>query len=314
MNRVTNLFRIRYPVIQAGMIWCSGWELASAVSNAGGLGIIGAGSMTPEILEEQIKKCKAATANPFGVNIPLLYHGVDRQIEVILREGVKIVITAAGNPVKWVPMLKEQGLTVAHVVANVKGALKAVEAGADAVIAEGFEAGGHVGKQETTTFTLIPLVREAISIPLIAAGGIATGRGMLAAMALGADGVQIGTRFAASLESSAHPEFKRMIVDAQDGDTFVTLKKVVPVRLLKNPFSDKVRKMEEDCATPEELDRFLGKGRAMKGMFEGDLAEGEFEIGEACALIHEIRPAGEILDEILAEFRQVRSDLSGIDF
>jgi enoyl-[acyl-carrier protein] reductase II len=313
-NRVTSLFNIRYPIIQAGMIWCSGWRLASAVSNAGGLGIIGAGSMTPEVLEDHIRKCKAATQNPFGVNVPLLYHGVDKQIEVILREGVKIVITAAGNPAQWVPYLKQQGIIVAHVVAGVRGALKCEEAGADAIIAEGFEAGGHIGKQETTTLTLIPLVREATSLPLIAAGGIATGRGMLAAMALGAEGIQMGTRFAASIESSGHPEFKRKMIEANDGDTLVTLKKVVPVRLLKNAFFDRVQELESRGATSEELRQFLGKERPKKGMFEGDLAEGELEIGEVCALIHEIKSCREIIYDVLTEFYSAKSELEDITF
>ena len=313
-NRITSLFNIRYPIIQAGMIWCSGWRLASAVSNAGGLGIIGAGSMTPELLEEHIRKCRAATQNPFGVNVPLLYHGVDKQINVILREGVKIVITAAGNPTPWVPFLKQHGIVVAHVVANVRGALKCEEAGADAIIAEGFEAGGHIGKQETTTLTLIPSVREATSLPLIAAGGIATGRGMLAAMALGAEGIQMGTRFAASAESSAHPEFKRRIVESTDGDTLVTLKKVVPVRLLKNHFFDGVQELESQGATKEQLQQFLGKERPRKGMFEGDLDQGELEIGEVCALIREIKTCSDIIHDIMYEFNVSKNELEGMVF
>jgi enoyl-[acyl-carrier protein] reductase II len=313
-NRITSLFDIRYPVIQAGMIWCSGWRLASAVSNSGGLGIIGAGSMSPELLEEHIRKCRAATRNPFGVNVPLLYHGVDKQIDVILREGVKIVITAAGNPVPWVPFLKQRGAIVAHVVATVRGAQKCEETGADAVIAEGFEAGGHTGKQETTTFTLIPLVREATSLPLIAAGGIATGRGMLAAMALGAEGVQMGTRFAASEESSGHPEFKRRMVEASDGDTLVTMKKLVPVRLLKNAFFDQIQELENKGATKEELLQFLGKERPKKGMFEGDLEQGELEIGEACALIHKIKSCHDIIHDIMAEFNKAKAELEDLEF
>jgi enoyl-[acyl-carrier protein] reductase II len=313
-NRVTSLFNTRYPIIQAGMIWCSGWKLASAVSNAGGLGIIGAGSMTPELLEEHIRKCKAATQNPFGVNVPLLYHGVDKQIDVILREGVNIVITAAGNPTPWVPFLKKHGLIVAHVVASVRGAIKCAESGADAVIAEGFEAGGHIGKQETTTLTLIPLVREAVSLPLIAAGGIATGRGMLAVMALGAEGIQMGTRFAASVESSAHPEFKQKILAANDGDTLVTLKKLVPVRLLKNAFFDQLQELEKQDATPEQLKEFLGKERPKKGMFEGDLEQGELEIGEACALIHEIKSCQDIIHDVVNEFYSAKAELGEITF
>lgn len=313
-NRITSLFNIRYPIIQAGMIWCSGWRLASAVSNAGGLGIIGAGSMTPELLEEHIRKCRAATQNPFGVNVPLLYHDVDKQINVILQEGVKIVITAAGNPLQWVTFLKQHGIIVAHVIANVKGALKCVEAGADAIIAEGFEAGGHIGKQETTTLTLIPLVREATSLPLIAAGGIATGRGMLATMALGAEGIQMGTRFAASIESSGHPEFKRKMLEAKDGDTLVTLKQLVPVRLLKNAFFDRVQELENQGSTTEQLQQLLGKERPKKGMFEGDLKEGELEIGEICALIHEIKSSNDIIHDIMKEFNAAKAELAGIAF
>lgn len=313
-NRITSLFNIRYPIIQAGMIWCSGWRLASAVSNAGGLGIIGAGSMTPELLEEHIRKCRAATQNPFGVNVPLLYHDVDKQINVILQEGVKIVITAAGNPLQWVTFLKQHGIIVAHVIANVKGALKCVEAGADAIIAEGFEAGGHIGKQETTTLTLIPLVREATSLPLIAAGGIATGRGMLATMALGAEGIQMGTRFAASIESSGHPEFKRKMLEAKDGDTLVTLKQLVPVRLLKNVFFDRVQELESQGSTTEQLQQLLGKERPKKGMFEGDLKEGELEIGEICALIHEIKSSNDIIHDIMKEFNAAKAELAGIAF
>jgi enoyl-[acyl-carrier protein] reductase II len=313
-NRITRLFGIRYPIIQAGMIWCSGWELASAVSNAGGLGIIGAGSMSPEILREHIHKCKASTAKPFGVNIPLLYHGVGEQVNVILEEGVKIVITSAGNPAKWVPFLKQHGILVAHVIANVRSALKCRDAGADAIVAEGFEAGGHVGREETTTFTLLPLVRAATDMPMIAAGGIATGRGMLAAMALGADAIQIGTRFAASVESSAHPEFKRKIIESVDGDTTIALKKLVAVRLLKNSFFEKVRKLEDECAIAEELQQLLGKGRARLGMFEGETSEGELEAGQVAALIKEIKPAEAIIREILEEFASAKDELREQDF
>ena len=301
-TRITSLFSIDFPIIQAGMIWCSGWRLASAVSNAGGLGLLGAGSMTPAILEEQIKKCKAATDKPFGVNVPLIYSQVDKQIEIIIREGVKIVFTSAGNPATYTSFLKNQGITVVHVVANLKSALKCEQSGGDAIVAEGFEAGGHNGKEETTTFTLIPLLRQAVKLPLIAAGGIATGRGMLAAMVLGADGVQIGSRFVASEESSAHPAFKQKILEAGDGGTFLALKKVMPVRLIKNSFFQRVQQMDESGASPEELKEALGKGRARLGMFEGNTEEGELEIGQVASLIHSIKPAAEIIDEIIGEF------------
>jgi enoyl-[acyl-carrier protein] reductase II len=309
-NRISILFNIKFPIIQAGMIWCSGWRLASAVSNAGGLGLIGAGSMNPEILEEHIKKCKIATRNPFGVNVPLLYPYTDDHFKTIIREGVKIVFTSAGNPAKWTSYLKDQGITVVHVIANAKSAVKCEEAGVDAIVAEGFEAGGHNGKEETTTFTLIPLIRKTTHLPLIAAGGIATGRGMLAAMVLGAEGVQIGSRFVASMESSAHPSFKQKIVESKDGDTFLSFKKVGPVRLLKNPFYDRIKKLEENGASAEELTEVLGKGRAKKGMFEGDLYEGELEIGQVSALIEGIQPAGAIVKEIMEEFNNARSQLS----
>jgi enoyl-[acyl-carrier protein] reductase II len=292
------------------MIWCSGWKLASAVSNAGGLGMIGAGSMNPEILEEHIRKCKAATQNPFGVNIPLLYPYTEDHIRMVIREGVKIVFTSAGNPAKWTSFLKDHGIIVVHVIANARSAVKCEEAGVDAIVAEGFEAGGHNGKEETTTFTLIPLIRKTTQLPLIAAGGIATGRGMLAAMALGADGVQIGSRFVASMESSAHPSFKQKILEAKDGDTFLSLKKIGPVRLLKNPFYDRIRDMEENGAKAEELEEALGKGRAKKGMFEGDLEQGELEIGQISAMISEIKPAAEIVKEIMFEFEQAKTEVS----
>ena len=308
-NKLTSLFRIDYPIIQAGMIWCSGWRLASAVSNAGGLGLIGAGSMTPEILEEHILKCKKATAKPFGVNVPLLYSQVEKQLEIIIREGVKIVFTSAGNPATWTPILNQHGITVVHVIANVKSAIKCEQSGVDAIVAEGFEAGGHNGKEETTTFTLIPLVRRATQLPLIAAGGIATGRGMLAAMALGADGVQIGSRFVASNESSAHPAFKQIIVEAGDGGTSLTLKKLVPVRLIRNSFFQKVRQMEDAGATPEELNLLLGHGRAKLGMFEGNLEEGELEIGQVAALLEGIKPAGEIVHDLITEYALARKEL-----
>lgn len=308
-DRITKLFGLQYPIIQAGMVWCSGWKLASAVSNAGGLGLIGSGSMHPELLEEHILKCKAATNFPFGVNVPLLYPEIAAIMDIIVKHQVKIVFTSAGSPVKWTPFLKNQGITVAHVIASVKSAHKCVEAGVDAIVAEGFEAGGHNGKEETTTFTLIPIIREAASLPLIAAGGIATGRGMLAAMALGADGVQIGSRFAASIESSAHPNFKQRIIDTKEGDTFLTLKKLVPVRLIKNAFFYKISQMESAGDPPEQLIRVLGKGRAKKGMFEGDLDEGELEIGQISAAIHDILPAAEIIQTILAEFEAAKQEL-----
>ena len=308
-DRITSLFGIRYPIIQAGMVWCSGWKLASAVSNAGGLGLIGAGSMHPDLLEEHIVKCKSATSKPFGVNVPLLYSGVKEIFELIVKQEVKIVFTSAGSPLKWTSFLKDHGILVAHVIASVRSALKCTEAGVDAIVAEGFEAGGHNGKEETTTLTLIPGIREAISLPLIAAGGIATGRGMMAAMALGADGVQIGSRFAASEESSAHPNFKKKITEAKDGDTFVTLKQVVPVRLMKNAFYEKIRQMESEGASAEDLIRLLGTGRSKKGMFEGDLDEGELEIGQVSALIKEIKPAGAIIEEIMKEFETARIEI-----
>lgn len=302
-NRITALFGIKYPIIQAGMIWCSGWELASAVSNAGGLGIIGSGSMYPEILEEHILKCKAATDKPFGVNLPMLYPDCDKHIDTIIKYKVPIVFTSAGNPKTWTSKLKENGITVVHVVSSVKFALKAQEAGVDAVVAEGFEAGGHNGRDETTTLCLIPMVANEIKIPLIAAGGIATGRGMLAAMTLGADAVQIGSRFVATQESSAHLNFKKVVVDAKEGDTLLTLKELTPVRLVKNEFYQQIEKAYEKCASPEELKALLGRGRAKKGMFEGDLVEGELEIGQIAGLIDEIIPAEEVVKEIINEYR-----------
>jgi enoyl-[acyl-carrier protein] reductase II len=291
------------------MIWCSGWRLASAVSNAGGLGLLGAGSMPPEVLETHIRKCKASTDKPFGVNVPLLFSQVDKQFEVILREGVKIVFTSAGNPATWTPFLQQHGITVVHVIANLKSAVKCEQSGADAIVAEGFEAGGHNGKEETTTFALIPLIRQATSLPLIAAGGIATGRGMLAAMALGADGVQVGSRFVASVESSAHPAFKQKILETGDGGTLLALKKVMPVRLIRNAFLEKVQSLEESGASPDALKELLGKGRARLGMFEGNTDEGELEIGQAAALIREIKPAGEIIREMLDEFTMAKDEL-----
>jgi enoyl-[acyl-carrier protein] reductase II len=312
MNRITQLFDIQYPIIQAGMIWASGWRLASAVSNAGGLGLIGAGSMYPEVLREHIQKCKKATDKPFGVNVPMLYPDIEKIMDIIVEEGVKIVFTSAGNPKTWATFLKERGITVVHVVSSVKFALKAEEAGVDAVVAEGFEAGGHNGREETTTFTLIPMVKEKLSIPLIAAGGIATGRGMLAAMVLGADGVQVGSRFAASVESSSHDKFKQAIVDAQDGDTHVTLKELAPVRLIKNKFFHDVVALYAQSPTIEQLKELLGRARAKKGMFEGDLEEGELEIGQIAGLIHEIKPAAEILREMVADFENARKEVANL--
>jgi enoyl-[acyl-carrier protein] reductase II len=302
-NRITSLFNIEFPLIQAGMIWCSGWELASAVSNAGGLGIIGSGSMYPTILEEHILKCKAATDKPFAVNLPMLYPDIDKHVATIIKHKVPIVFTSAGNPKTWTEELKSHGIIVVHVVSSVKFALKAQEAGVDAVVAEGFEAGGHNGRDETTTLCLIPMVAEAVTIPLIAAGGIGTGRAMLAAMHLGADGVQIGSRFVATPESSAHQNFKQVVVEAKEGDTLLTLKELTPVRLVKNEFFHQIEKAYENCATTEELKTLLGRGRAKKGMFEGDLTEGELEIGQISGLIHEIKPAAAVVKEIIAEYR-----------
>ena len=301
-NRICTLFNIHYPIIQAGMIWCSGWELASAVSNAGGLGIIGSGSMYPEILDQQIQKCKAATNKPFAVNLPMLYPDIDKHIETIIKHKVPIVFTSAGNPKTWTAHLKAHGITVVHVVSSVKFAKKAEEAGVDAVVAEGFEAGGHNGRDETTTLCLIPMVAKAIKIPLIAAGGIGTGRGMLAAMNLGADAVQIGSRFVATPESSAHENFKKVVVDAQEGDTLLTLKELTPVRLVKNEFFKQLENAYEQNASVDDLNKLLGRGRAKKGMFEGDIVEGELEIGQISGLINEIIPAKLVLEEIVTEF------------
>ena len=308
-NRITQLFNIDYPIVQAGMVWCSGWRLASAVSNAGGLGLIGAGSMHPETLKEHIIKCKAATAKPFGVNVPLLYPEIDKLMEIIVAESVKIVFTSAGNPKTWTSQLKAKGITVVHVVSSVKFALKAEEAGVDAIVAEGFEAGGHNGREETTTFCLIPMVREAIQLPLIAAGGIGTGRGILGAFALGAGGVQIGSRFAISEESSAHPEFKKRVIESPEGETIVTLKSVTPVRLIRNIFYEEVRAAEARGASAEELKQLLGKGRAKKGIFEGNLEEGELEIGQIAAAIKDIKPAGVILKELWEEYEKCKAEL-----
>jgi enoyl-[acyl-carrier protein] reductase II len=308
-NKITKLFNIEYPIIQAGMVWASGWRLASAVSNAGGLGLIGAGSMYPEVLKEHIQKCKKATAKPFGVNVPMLYPSVEEIMKIIIDEGVKIVFTSAGNPKTWTSYLKEHGITVVHVVSSVKFALKAQESGVDAVVAEGFEAGGHNGRDETTTFTLIPMVKEKISIPLIAAGGIASGRGMLAAMILGADGVQIGSRFVASEEASSHIKFKQKVVEAQEGDTQLTLKELAPVRLLKNKFYYEVEELYKQNPTVEQLKGLLGRARAKKGMFEGDLDDGELEIGQVAGLIHDIKPAATILQELLIDFNKAKKEI-----
>jgi len=308
-NRITKLLNIKYPLIQAGMVWASGWKLASAVSNAGGLGIIGAGSMYPEVLKEHLIKCKKATNKPFAVNVPMLYPNVEEIIKIIVAEKVPIVFTSAGNPTTWTSHLQEHGIIVVHVVSSVKFALKSQEAGVDAVVAEGFEAGGHNGRDETTTFTLIPMVREKLEIPLIAAGGIATGRGMLAAMVLGADAVQIGSRFVASAEASSHIKFKEMVVNAQEGDTKLTLKELAPVRLLKNKFFEDIEALYQKNPSKEELQQLLGRARAKKGMFEGDLIEGELEIGQISGLIKTIKPAAEIVKEIIDEFESVQSQL-----
>ncbi len=308
-NRITRLFGIEYPINQGGMIWCAGWELAAAVSNAGALGLIGSGSMYPDILREHIRKCKQATNKPFGVNVPLMYPQINDHMQIILEEKVPIVFTSAGNPKTWTPVLKEQGITVAHVVSSVKFALKSQEAGVDVVVAEGFEAGGHNGREETTTFCLVPAVSDAVKIPVIAAGGIATGRQMLAAMALGAEGVQIGTRFVASRESSAHEAFKRKVLEIGEGETQLSLKQLAPVRLIKNDFFKKVREAELRGASPEELAGLLGRGRAKKGMFEGDLSEGELEIGQVSGMIRDIKPAGQIVRDLWKEYTEARNNL-----
>ncbi|MDC6363906.1 MULTISPECIES: NAD(P)H-dependent flavin oxidoreductase [Flavobacteriaceae] len=305
-NRITELFGIEYPIIQAGMIWASGWRLASAVSNAGGLGLLGAGSMYPDVLEEHIEKCKQATNKPFGVNVPMLYPDIDKLMQIIVDGEVKIVFTSAGNPKTWTSFLKEKGITVVHVVSSVKFALKAQEAGVDAIVAEGFEAGGHNGRDETTTMVLIPSVKEKIEIPLIAAGGIASGRAMLAAMVLGADGVQIGSRFVASPEASSHQLFKEWVVRAQEGDTQLTLKELAPVRLLKNKFYQDVQEAYAQGASVTELKALLGRARAKRGMFEGDMEEGELEIGQVSGLIHDIKPAAQIMEEIVREFNEAK--------
>lgn len=311
-NRITQLFGIQYPIIQAGMIWCSGWELASAVSNAGGLGIIGAGSMYPDVLRENIQKCKTATDKPFGVNVPLLYPDLDKHIAIIIEEKVPVVFTSAGSPKTWTKMLQGHDIKVVHVVSSSKFAKKVEEAGCDAVVCEGFEAGGHNGREETTTLVLVPQVRAATNLPLIAAGGIATGRAMLATMVLGAEGVQIGTRFVASLESSGHENFKNAIVTSQEGDTMLSMKKVVPVRLVKNDFQKRIQEAEDRGADVNELVEILGRARAKKGMFEGDMAEGELEIGQIASFVKEIKPAGDIVREIWAEFNQAKAEIASL--
>ena len=314
MNKITQLFNIKYPIIQGGMIWNSGYKLASAVSNAGGLGLIGAGSMYPEVLREHIQKCKKATDKPFGVNVPMLYPNIEEIINIIVEEDVKIVFTSAGNPKTWTSFLKEKGITVVHVVSSSVFALKAQEAGVDAIVAEGFEAGGHNGREETTTFTLIPIVKEKIKIPLIAAGGIANGRGMLAAMVLGADGVQMGSRFAASVESSAHENFKNKILETKEGETQVTLKELAPVRLIKNKFYQDIQDLYAKCPNKEELAMLLGRARAKHGMFEGDLDEGELEIGQIAGLIDKIIPAAEIIEEMITDYNLARKEVEKFNF
>lgn len=313
-NKITSLFNIKYPIIQGGMIWNSGYQLASAVSNAGGLGLIGAGSMYPEVLREHIQKCKAATTKPFGVNVPMLYPNLEEIMDIIIEEGVKIVFTSAGNPKTWTSILQEKGIKVVHVVSSSKFALKAQEAGVDAIVAEGFEAGGHNGREETTTLTLIPMVKEKINIPLIAAGGIATGSGMLAAMALGADGVQMGTRFAASLESSAHQNFKDLLLHVGEGDTVLTLKELAPVRLIKNNFYQGLIQLYEKNPTVDDLKDYLGRARAKRGMFEGDLETGELEIGQIVGLIHTIESVETIITNVMSEFITAQEILHRIRF
>lgn len=314
MNRICELFNIQYPVIQGGMVWCSGWKLASAVSNSGGLGLIGAGSMHPETLVEHIRKCKLATSQPFGVNVPLMYPDIEKVMNIIVEEGVKIVFTSAGSPDKWTSFLKEKGIIVTHVIANTRFAIKCQNAGVDAIVAEGFEAGGHNGREETTTMVLIPHVRKVTDRPLIAAGGIGSGRAMAAAFALGADGVQIGSAFAATEESSAHFEFKKRIVEATEGDTLLTLKHLTPARLLKNKFFEKVQELEARGANSDEIRQLLGKGRAKIGMFEGNLEEGELEIGQVSATINEIKPVSVVMNEIISDFFEIKSKFNSNEF
>lgn len=313
-NSITKLFNIKYPIIQAGMIWCSGWRLASAVSNAGGLGIIGAGSMYPEVLRTHIRKCKGATTHPFGVNVPLLYPNVQEIMDILVEEGVKIVFTSAGNPATWTQFLKEKGITVVHVIANTKFALKAEACGVDAIVAEGFEAGGHNGREETTTLCLIPMVKAAVKIPVIAAGGIASGKAMLATFALGAAAVQIGSAFAVAEESSAHPNFKHKIINATEGDTKLQMKKLVPVRLLKNHFAEVISQAEANGANTQQLAEILGRARAKLGMFEGDMEEGELEIGQVSAMLDEIKPAAQILQKIWEDFLTTKQQLQDLKF
>lgn len=313
-NRITTLFGIKYPIISGGMVWCSGWRLASAVSNAGGLGLIGAGSMHPETLREHIQKCKAATDKPFGVNVPLMYPQIEEIMDIIVSEGVKIVFTSAGNPKLWTKRLQDNGMKVAHVVSSSKFALKCQEAGVDAVVAEGFEAGGHNGREETTTMVLIPQVRQALDIPLIAAGGISTGKAMLAAFALGAEGVQIGTRFAITEESSASDEFKQLCVDLKEGDTILSLKKLSPTRLVKNEFYKQVQEAEDRGASPEEIRELLGRGRSKKGIFEGNLVDGELEIGQAASLLGSVKSVEVVVTEIIEEFNEGLKKLEGAGF
>ncbi len=307
-NRITQLFNIDYPIIQAGMVWASGWRLASAVSNAGGLGLIGSGSMNPDVLREHIRKCKTATSKPFGVNLPLLYSQIDKQVQIIIEEGVKIIFSSAGNPATWTSVLKEKGISVVHVVSSSKFAKKAEDAGCDAVVAEGFEAGGHNGREETTTFVLVPAVCEAVKIPVIAAGGIATGKQMLASMVLGAEGVQMGSRFVASEEASSHINFKQKVVEAKEGDTQLMMKKLTPVRLLKNDFFNEVQNAEQRGASVDEMKELLGRGRAKRGMFEGSLEDGELEIGQTSILIKDILPAAQIVKNVWQEFNEALSN------
>lgn len=314
MNKITTLFKIKYPIVQGGMIWNSGYKLASTVSNAGGLGLIGAGSMYPEVLREHIQKCQKTTSKPFGVNVPMLYPNIEEIMKIIVDEGVKIVFTSAGNPKTWTAYLKENGITVVHVVSSSVFALKAQDAGVDAIVAEGFEAGGHNGREETTTLALIPIVKEKITIPLIAAGGIATGRAMLATMILGADGVQVGSRFAASIESSAHDNFKETILNVKEGDTQLTLKELAPVRLIKNKFYQDVQQLYEKGPSKEELLELLGRARAKRGMFEGDLIEGELEIGQVAGLIHDIKSAAAIIEEMITDFESAKREVNNFDF
>ncbi len=311
-NKITELFGIKYPIIQAGMVWNSGWRLASAASNAGALGLIGAGSMYPDVLREHIQKCKTATDKPFGVNVPMLYPNIKEIMEIIAEEGVKIVFTSAGNPKTWTTWLKERGITVVHVVSSVKFALKAQDAGVDAVVAEGFEAGGHNGREETTTLTLIPMVKEQLQVPLIAAGGIATGKAMLAVMILGADAVQVGSRFVASEESSAHQAFKQAVIDAKEGDTQLTLKELAPVRLIKNKFFNEVQELYKTGPSVEDLKTLLGRARAKRGMFEGDLEDGELEIGQISGLIHDVKPTAQIIEDMISEFNDAKAQIQHI--